>query len=156
MLENENVINLTALCKIFSSKNRVGLFLKLLDKKTPINIANDLNLSRAGLQKHLEVLLETGLLVKNGRGRNTTYLPSKIAPLIFQNLQQLGIVLETQREIIRLESTLSTLEDMPANVQDVNKTEFRKSLVDELTVRTKNLENITKDLQSRLKLYKNI
>jgi len=156
MLKNEKIINLTALCKVFSSENRVGLFLKLSDKKNPKNIAKDLNLSRAGLQKHLEVLLETGLLVKNGRGRNTTYSPSKIALIIFQNLIQLGILLETQREIIRLESTISTLEDMSTNVQDVNKTEFRNSLTDELAIRTENLENITKELQSRLKMYKSV
>ena len=64
------IVNVTKLCKAFGSENRIEMFLKLLKKKKPVNIATDLEISRAGLQKHIEALLETGLLVKKGKHRN--------------------------------------------------------------------------------------
>jgi len=148
--DNEKIDSLTKLCKAFSSENRVEMFLKLLKNKKPVEIATDLDISRAGLQKHIESLLETGLLVKTGSGRNTKYNPTKISHLVLQHLERLGDLLETQREVLKLETTLSAIENVPANVDDTSKTDFVATLKEELEKRTELLENTSESLRSGL------
>ncbi|MFX0200457.1 MAG: ArsR/SmtB family transcription factor, partial [Candidatus Hodarchaeota archaeon] len=140
----------------FSSENRVEMFLKLLKKEKPVDIATELDISRAGLQKHLEALLETGLLVKQGSGRNTKYLPTKTSNLVLQHLEQLGILLEIQREVLKLEETLAAIETVPDNIGDANKTEFVKSLKAELKKRTQKLETTSTTLHTCLEGTKDL
>jgi predicted transcriptional regulator len=148
--ENGKVDSLTKLCKAFSSENRVEMFLKLLDKKKPVDIATELDISRAGLQKHIESLLETGLLVKKGSGRNTKYQPTEISQLVLQHLERLGNLLETQREVLKLENTLSAIESVPENLGDTSKTDFVSSLKDELTKRTEMLNETSETLRTSI------
>ena len=89
--------SVTKLCKAFRSKNRVKMFLKLMTKKKPVNIAPELNISRAGLQKHIEAMLEIGLLAKKGSGRNTKYLSTEISHIVLQHLERLGVLLEMHK-----------------------------------------------------------
>jgi len=146
------IVNVTKLCKAFGSENRIEMFLKLLKKKKPVNIATDLEISRAGLQKHLEALLETGLLVKKGGGRNTKYLPTKTSRLVLQHLEQLGDLLEIQREVITLEETLIALESVSKTIgENTNKNEFVNSLKTEVKKRTEKLDTSTKMLRNCLK-----
>ena len=147
---NGKIDSLTKLCKAFSSENRVEMFLKLLDKKKPVDIATELDISRAGLQKHIESLLETGLLVKKGSGRNTKYQPTKISQLVLQHLERLGNLLETQREVIKLETTLSAIESVPENIGDTSKTDFVSSLQDELSKRTEMLNDTSETLRTSI------
>lgn len=142
------IMNVMKLCKAFSSENRVEMFLKLLKKKKPVDIATELDISRAGLQKHLEALLETGLLVKQGSGRNTKYIPTKTSNLVLQHLEQLGVLLEIQREVLKLEETLAAIETVPDNIGDANKAEFVKSLKTELKKRTKKLDTTSTKLHT--------
>ncbi|MFQ6124027.1 MAG: hypothetical protein ACE5R6_05395 [Candidatus Heimdallarchaeota archaeon] len=144
------IINVTKLCKAFSSENRVEMFLKLLKKKKPVDIATELDISRAGLQKHLEALLETGLLVKQGSGRNTKYLPTKTSNLVLTHLEQLGVLLKLQREVLKLEETLAAIKTVPEKIGDANKTEFVKSLKAELKKRTIKLDTTSKTLRTCL------
>ena len=146
--------SLTKLCKAFGSENRVEMFLKLLDKKKPVKIAQELNISRAGLQKHIESLLEAGLLVKKGSGRNTQYLPTDVSNLVLKYLERLGNLLEMQRAVIKLEDTLSAIEDVPADIGDASKAEFVKSLQDELGKRTTLLNETSETMRSFLKTSK--
>jgi len=127
------------------------MFLKLVNKKKPVDIATELEISRAGLQKHIESLLETGLLVKTGSGRNTKYLPTGISYLVLQHLERLGLLLETQREVLKLEGTLAAIEDVPTNIGETSKTEFVKSLKEELEKRTEKLKISSETLQTFLK-----
>jgi len=132
------------------------MFLKLLKKKKPVDIATELDISRAGLQKHLEALLETGLLVKQGSGRNTKYLPTKASNLVLQFLEQLGVLLEIQREVLKLEETLTAIETVPDNIGDANKTEFVKSLKAELKKRIKKLDTTSTTLHTCLEETKDL
>ena len=109
-VEIENIIKLG---HAIGYKNRVVLLLRLFKKEKPVDIAYKLGISRAGLQKHLEVLLKAGLLVKQGSGRNTKYLPTQIAAKILQSLDELGNLLQTQCEVIKLDQTLAVTEDLP-------------------------------------------
>ena len=145
---NGRIGKLTKLCKAFSSENRVELFLKLVDKKKPKDIAVGLGITRAGLQKHLDALLETGLLVKQGSGRNTKYTPTKISHLVLRHLEHLGSLLEIQHEVFSLESTLSAIESVPSSIEETSKDEFVASLKAELEKRIKTLEDISKALHS--------
>ncbi len=147
-----NIMNVTKLCKAFGSENRVEMFLKLLKKKKPVNIATDLDISRAGLQKHLEALLETGLLVKKGGGRNTKYLPTKTSQLVLKHLEQLGNLLEIQREVLKLEETLIALESVSKTIgENTNKDEFVNSMKTEVKKRTEKLDTAMNMLRDCLK-----
>lgn len=146
----DNIDNVTKLCKALGSENRIGMFLKLLDEKKPVDIAKELKISRAGLQKHIESLLETGLLVKKGSGRNTKYLPTDVSLLVLRNLKSLGALLEMQREVLKLEDTLLAVENVPNNVSDGTKTEFVRSLKEELEKRSQKLNGTTETLLSCL------
>ncbi len=149
------IMNITKLCKAFGSENRIEMFLKLLKKKKPVNIATDLEISRAGLQKHLESLLETGLLVKKGGGRNTKYLPTKTSRLVLQHLEQLGKLLEIQREVLKLEETLIALDSVSETIgENTNKNDFVNSLKTEKQKRSEKLEVSTKMLHNCLKNIK--
>ncbi|MFQ6126274.1 MAG: hypothetical protein ACE5R6_16945 [Candidatus Heimdallarchaeota archaeon] len=146
------IVNVTKLCKAFGSKNRIEMFLKLLKKKKPVNIATDLEISRAGLQKHLEALLETGLLAKKGGGRNTKYVPTKVSRLVLKHLEQLGNLLEIQREVLKLEETLTALDSVPIIVgENPNKNNFVNSLKVEKKKRSEKLDVLTKMLRTCLK-----
>ncbi len=149
--DNGKTDSVTMLCKAFSSVNRVEMFLKLLSKKKPVDIADELDISRAGLQKHIESLLATGLLVKRGSGRNTKYQPTKISHLVLQHLERLGDLLETQREVLKLENTLSAVEDVPSNIGSETRGDFVDSLKEELVKRTEKLNTSSETLKSSLK-----
>ncbi|MFQ5818944.1 MAG: ArsR/SmtB family transcription factor [Candidatus Heimdallarchaeota archaeon] len=152
---NGQIENVTKLCKAFGSENRIEMFLKLLKKKKPVNIATDLDISRAGLQKHLESLLETGLLVKKGGGRNTKYLPTKTSRLVLQHLEELGKILEIQREVLKLEETLIALDSVSKTIgENTNKNEFVNSLKTEIKKRAEKLDTSTKMLRNCFKTSK--
>jgi len=106
--------NIEMICRAFSSKNRIQLFLDLAKRRPlpPVKIAETMGISRAGLQKHLEVLLKVGFLVKIGSGRNTRYRPTEIGKPIFKTLNHLGDLAQLQREFNSLEQVLQTIDTL--------------------------------------------
>jgi len=103
------VENITKLCTAFTNRNRVLVFLALKRREHTIIIAGDLGMSRAGLQKHLEVLFDAGTIYKTGTGRNTKYHTSLVGEYVLQELSFLGGMLDKQRKLIRLDQTIGVV-----------------------------------------------
>lgn len=110
------VEQLVKLGKCFSSYTRLMTLMGIISNIPPVKLAENLKMSRAGLQKHLEGLIETGFLAKTGSGRNTRYEPTQIAGTILVRAKKLSNLLQTQREALQLESTIHSINGVKKTV----------------------------------------
>jgi predicted ArsR family transcriptional regulator len=93
--------NIILLAKSLSSENRYKCLLGLIKDESPVDIAMRLDISRAGLQKHLESLLGAGLIHKTGGGRNTKYRPTVIVSKVIEVMEDTGEALRAEREVLQ-------------------------------------------------------
>lgn len=127
------------LCRAFSSKNRIQLFLDLAKRRPvrPVDIAESMGISRAGLQKHLEVLLKVGVLIKVGSGRNTRYRPTEIGNPILKTLDHLGELAQLQREFNSLDEVVRSVDGLPPALSKATDAEAFKMFCDSKRVEFK-------------------
>lgn len=96
--------NVATFCKAFASPKRIALIIGLLRGVSPVKIAEILKISRAGLQKHLDVYFTAGLVVKKGSGRTTRYVPAPVVTTILAELDRLTEITRLQHRINKLRS----------------------------------------------------
>lgn len=116
------------MCNALGSENRVTLLECLMQREKPIDIARKLDISRAGLQKHLDRLVEVGLIQRKGSGRRTRFVPTSVTRDILTKIRDIAMVLETQKQLIDIDDVYEkVLISTDGTVK--NKDEFLQSLI---------------------------
>lgn len=98
--------------QVLKSKPRINTYLAISQGKLPVQIAEELGLSRAAIQKHLDLLIAAGLLRRDGSGRRTKFLCTEISNHFFVEISVLADLMQKQQELIQLEDTLATLDQL--------------------------------------------
>lgn len=127
-----NLVDITTFAKAFTSQNRLSILLQLYDRISPTQIAESLGISRPGIQKHIDMLEAVGLLRREGSGRQTRYIPNRVAKELLNRIQILAGVLKAQAEADHLNETIEAIEATNDLVTDE---EFIHQLKNERTTR---------------------